>query len=140
MTVRTFVDTNILVYAEDADAGHKFSRANERVRELWQSGDGVVSIQVLQELFVTLTRKLGKPMTHREAKTVVEEYLAWRVVENNGALLVDAMRLASAAKLSFWDAMVVQAALSAGCELLLSEDLQHGRRFGKLRVENPFVG
>lgn len=133
-----FVDTNILVYAEDLDSGSKQERARAIIQELWRSGEGVLSIQVLQEYFVTVTRKVRKSMSQARALQAVEEYLTWRIVENTRGLLLAAIRRAASARISFWDAQVVQAALDAGCEILYSEDLGDGQMFGSLRVVNPF--
>lgn len=136
--VPSFVDTNILIYAEDRDAKAKHAVARELVIELWEQRAGVVSIQVLQEFYVNVTRKLKKPLSSEKALAIVEEYLTWSVVENTGRLLVNAIELQQRAQLSFWDSMVVQAALDAGCERLYSEDLNDGQRFGSLVVINPF--
>jgi predicted nucleic acid-binding protein len=136
--VPSFVDTNILIYAEDRDAKGKHSLARDLILALWDDREGVVSIQVLQEFYVNATRKLKRPLTSAKALEIVEEYLTWTVVENTSALLKSAIRLQAKAQLSFWDAMVVQAAIEAGCEQLYSEDLNHGQRFGALAIVNPF--
>jgi predicted nucleic acid-binding protein len=86
--VPVFVDANVLVYAEDRDAGDKHLIARDLVADLWRTGDGVLSVQVLQEFFVTVTRKLSQPLRPNEALTIVEQYLTWRVVENTGDLLL----------------------------------------------------
>ena len=138
-TVTVFVDTNVLVYAEDKDAKSKHEVARDLVADLWRTREGVLSIQILQEFFVTVTRKMKHPLTATRAGQIVREYLTWRVVDNAGALLVAAVDLHQKAKLSFWDAMVVQAAISAGSERLYSEDLNDGQWFGSLRVVNPFA-
>jgi predicted nucleic acid-binding protein len=135
---KTFVDTNILIYAEDADAGAKHERAKARILSLWASGEGAVSIQVLQEFYVNVTRKVKKPLKPKAAEIIVGEYLSWTVVENTRDMLRDAIALCQRSKLSFWDAMVVQAAISAGASTLLSEDLNHGQRFASVQVQNPF--
>ena len=137
-TVASFVDANILVYAEDRDAKEKHDRARELVLQLWNERSGVVSVQVLQEFFVTVTRKLKKPLRPPQALDIVREYLTWTVIENTGRLLVDAAELQQRAQLSFWDAMVVQAAINAGCDQLYTEDLNAGQRFGSVVVINPF--
>lgn len=135
-----FVDTNILVYAEDRDAKAKHEVARDLVLGLWRDRSGVLSVQVLQEFYVTVTRKLKKPLAPARARAAVGEYLTWTVVENTGPLLLDAMELQQESRLSFWDALVVQAALEAGCDTLWSEDLNAGQRFGSLLVVNPFRG
>jgi predicted nucleic acid-binding protein len=138
MIVPSFVDTNVLLYAEDRDAKSKHELARDLILKLWDGRDGVVSVQILQEFYVNATRKLKKPLSNAKALQIVEEYLTWVVVENTGALLTSAIRLQTKAQLSFWDAMVVQAAIDAGCERLYSEDLNHGQRFGPLTIVNPF--
>jgi predicted nucleic acid-binding protein len=115
--VPSFVDSNILLlYAEDRDAKSKHERARDLVLELWDNRDGVVSVQVLQEFYVNATRKLKRPLSTSKALEIVEEYLTWTVVETTSALLTAAIRLRPKAQLSFWEAMVVQAAIEAGCE------------------------
>jgi predicted nucleic acid-binding protein len=136
--VPSFVDTNVLVYAEDRDAGHKHEIARDLIVDLWQSRDGVLSVQVLQELYVTLTRKVRRSLAPARAAEVVREYLAWRIVDNDSNLLVAAMALAHKGSISFWDALVVEAAGAAGCDRLYSEDLNSGQRFGPVEIVNPF--
>jgi predicted nucleic acid-binding protein len=135
--VPSFVDTSILVYAEDRDAGIKHEPARDLVARLWNERSGVVSVQVLQEFYVTVTRKLKRPLAAPRAAEIVREYLTWNVVANTGDLLVHAMSLQQSARLSFWDALVVQAAVDAGCDALYSEDLNEGQRFGPLIIVNP---
>jgi predicted nucleic acid-binding protein len=137
-TVPSFVDTNVLIYAEDRDAKSKHDIAKELILELWDSRDGVLSVQVLQEFYVNVTRKLKKPLPTARALDIVEQYLAWTIIENSGKLLVDAVRLQQKAQLSFWDALIVQAAIDGGCDRLYSEDLNAGQRFGPVVVVNPF--
>jgi predicted nucleic acid-binding protein len=136
--VPSFVDTNILVYAEDRDAKAKHEVARDLLIELWEKREGVISIQVLQEFYVIATRKLKKPLSPAKAQEIVHEYLTWTVIENTGRLLSAALELHQSAQLSFWDAMVVQAALEAGCDTLFSEDLNAGQRFASVVVVNPF--
>ena len=134
----SFVDTNILVYAEDRDAGRKRDVSRELVAELWESREGVLSVQVLQEFYVTVTRKLRKRMPSPRAAEIVEQYLTWRIVDNTPSLLVQAIRLHKEARISLWDALVVQAALDAECDRLYTEDLNSGQKFSSLVVVNPF--
>ena len=133
-----FVDANILIYAEDRDAGSKHAIARDLVADLWRSGEGVLSVQVLQEFFVNVTRKLPRPLKPDEAFAIVEQYLTWRVVENTGDLLLAGIRLASTLKVSFWDALIIQAARQERCDRLWTEDLNHGQRIGDLTIINPF--
>jgi predicted nucleic acid-binding protein len=130
--VPAFVDSNILVYAEDLDAGSKHEIARDLVADLWRSGEGVLSIQVLQEFFVNVTRKIPRPLKPAATLAIVEQYLTWRVVENTGDLLLAGIRLSSTLKISFWDALIVQAARMERCDRLWTEDLNHGQRVGDL--------
>jgi predicted nucleic acid-binding protein len=136
--VPSFVDTNILIYAEDRNSKAKHERARDLIVQLWDERAGVISVQVLQEFYVNVTRKLKKPLTSAKAAEIVEEYLTWTVVENTSTLLTSAIALQQKSQLSFWDAMVVQAALESGCDQLYSEDLNAGQRFGSLVIINPF--
>jgi len=136
--VPSFVDTNVLVYAEDRDAKARHEVARELIVKLWDNRSGVLSVQVLQEFYVNVTRKLKKPLSLAKAKEIVNEYLTWTVVVNTGQLLTDAIELQQKAQLSFWDAMVVGAALEAECTELYSEDLNDGQRFGSVVIVNPF--
>ena len=137
-TVPSFVDTNILIYAEDRDAKEKHLVARDLILELWDSREGVLSVQILQEFYVNATRKLKKPLSMNKARKIVEEYLAWTVVDNTGRILLDAIDLQRKAQLSFWDSLVVQAAIDAGCDKLYTEDLNAGQRIGSVVIVNPF--
>jgi predicted nucleic acid-binding protein len=136
--VPSFVDTNILIYAEDRAAGKKHELAKALVLDLWNTADGVLSVQVLQEFYVNVTRKLKKPLSSAKARQIIDEYLTWTVVENTKSLFTSALQLHHDAQLSFWDAMVVQAAISSGCDRLYTEGLNAGQRFGSLTLVNPF--
>src|SRR5678816_154461 len=140
MSDRYFVDTNILMYAHDAAAGEKHARAKALVEELWESRSGVVSTQVLQELAVNLRRKAKKPLDGAATRDVVSDYLAWQVVVNGGDSILEALDLEARHQISFWDALVIQAAQVAGAEILYSEDLSDGQRYGTVRVKNPLTG
>ena len=140
MNGRVFVDTNVLVYAHDSTASAKHSVARQLVQELWESRAGVVSTQVLQEFYVNIRRKVQRPLPVDEAKRLVADYLRWEVVANSGEDLLDAIEIEERFRLSFWDAMIVRAALAVGAETLLSEDMSHGQLYGDLRVVNPFLG
>ena len=134
----SFVDTNILIYAEDRDAKGKHEVARTLIVDLWERREGVVSVQVLQEFYVHVTKKLKRPLTVPKAKEIIEEYLSWTVVENTGQMVLDAIDLQRKAQLSFWDSLVVQAAIQSGCDRLYSEDMNAGQRFGSVMVVNPF--
>jgi predicted nucleic acid-binding protein len=135
---RTFVDTNVLVYAYDADGGDKHGTARSLLLDLWDRGTGALSIQVLQEFYLTATRKLPKPLGRRTAREVVETYKAWAVHQPGVDDLVVASELEERHRLSFWDALIIVSAQRSGAQRLLSEDLQHGRRIAGLEIRNPF--
>jgi predicted nucleic acid-binding protein len=139
MSDRYFVDTNILMYAHDTAAGDKHRRARALVEELWDTRAGVVSTQVLQELAVNLRRRAKKPLDAKATRDVVSDYLAWHVVVNSGDSILDALDLETRYRLSFWDALVIHAAHAAGAEILYSEDLSDGQRYGTVRVKNPLT-
>jgi predicted nucleic acid-binding protein len=139
MTARCFVDTNILVYAHDASQGKKHERARALVEALWQSRSGVVSTQVLQELCVNLRKQSARPLGLEATRALVADYLAWHVVVNDGNAILEALDLEARFQMSFWDALVIQAAQSAGADILYSEDLSDGQRYGDLRVVNPLT-
>lgn len=138
MSGRAFVDTNVLVYAHDRGAGEKNARARELVERLWRERTGVVSTQVLQELYVNVRRKASAPVSAPEARALVEDYLAWPLVVNDGATILQAVAIEERFGLSFWDALVVASAQEAGVEVLWSEDLNDGQTYGSVVVRNPF--
>jgi predicted nucleic acid-binding protein len=138
MSGRTFVDTNVLVYLFDAGSPRKQETARAIVSELGRSGRAVVSTQVLQELYVTVTRKLSPPLSSAEGAAATEGLTALSIVQIDTPMILAAIARCREASISLWDSLIVEAALAGQCDLLLSEDLQDGRAFGSLRVENPF--
>jgi len=132
----TFVDTNVLLYAQDRRDDRRRGIAQAVLDELWAAGNGVLSTQVLQEFSNVATRKLQ--LSPETARRIVAEYAEWPVVETTAQLIVSASVLLERNSFSFWDAMVVEAALLSGATTLLSEDLQDGRRIGDLTIRNPF--
>ncbi len=139
MPVEVFVDTNVLLYAHDTSAGVRHHIARQRVADLWASGTGALSTQVLQELYVNLTRKLPRPLRRSDARQLVADYATWNVVTIGPADVLDAVDLEGRHRLSFWDSLIVRAAVSSGAATLLTEDVQHGRTIAGLRIENPFA-
>jgi predicted nucleic acid-binding protein len=136
--VKTFVDTNVLVYAHDTDAGDRHAIAKGHLAGLWDSREGVLSTQVLREFYAVVTRKFKPPMSRAKARGIVAAYGEWCGVATEPHLIVSASRLEEEHTLSFWDALIIQAAILTGAERLTSEDLQDGRRFGTLTIHNPF--
>jgi predicted nucleic acid-binding protein len=138
MPADVFVDTNVLVYAHDVDAGEKYECAKQLLIDLWRS-DSLpwLSVQVLQELLVTLRRKGVAPL---EARETVEAYMRWRVVENSLELLNAGIAEMERWQLSLWDGLILAAARSMGVKTLYSEDLSDEQDYGGIRVQNPFRG
>ncbi len=136
---RAFVDTNVLVYAHDETAGPKRAAANSVIEQLWESGEGCVSIQVLQELFVTLTRKIPRPLDTDAAQEAVTDFARWTAHAPDTEDVLAAIRLHERHRISFWDAMIVQSATQLGCDLLYSEDLKAGQRYDGVLVVDPFA-
>ena len=139
MTAAVFVDTNVLVYALDAAAGEKHQKARAWMLALWQSGRGRVSTQVLQEFYVTITRKLTPGLSRAAAQIEARALYSWAPIEITTTVLDRAWHIESRFQLSWWDALIVAAAQSAQCELLLTEDLQAGQLFDGVQVVNPFL-
>lgn len=139
MSDRIFVDTNILVYAHDADAGEKHAAAAQAVADLWESRNGILSTQVLQELYITLTRKVTSPVTGTVARRLIRNYLTWDLVLNDGVIVLYAGEIADNYQLSFWDGLIVAAAYSKNAAMILTEDMNHGQVVEGIRIENPFL-
>ncbi|MBZ5642053.1 MAG: PIN domain-containing protein [Acidobacteriia bacterium] len=137
MSDKAFVDTNILVYAHDRTAGTKHERARALIDGLWRSEGGVISTQVLQELCVSLRRKPPRLLSTEELRRLIEDYMMWDIVVNTAESVVEALAIELRYKISFWDALIVQAAESSGAAILYSEDLADGQSYGSIRVVNP---
>jgi predicted nucleic acid-binding protein len=135
---RAFIDTNVLLYAHDGSETAKQPIARNLLDALWQDRTGALSSQVLQEFYAVATRKFEHPLARDEAREIVELYSAWPVVVIDPTLILAATRIEEEHQLSFWDALIVEAARIAGAERLLTEDLQDGRVIGGVRIENPF--
>lgn len=134
----TFVDTNVLLYALDERQGDRHDLAARTLEELWESKQGVLSTQVLHELYVNLTRKMRRPLTRPRARSVVERYSAWPVHQVTPADILRASEIEQRHTLAFRDALIIVAAQRLGADRILTEDMQSGRSFGRVRIENPF--
>jgi predicted nucleic acid-binding protein len=135
---KIFVDTNVLVYGYDTSAGEKHRKASATLKDLWDSGRGVLSTQVLQEFFVTVTRKLPKPMAPDDAETIVGDLLKWDVAVIDGVAILEAIDLHKVHGYSFWDSLILAAAIKEGCTILLSEDLSSNQVIHGVTIKNPF--
>ena len=138
MSGKTFIDTNVLIYAYDVDAMAKNEAAKVVLRELWSERTGVLSMQVLQEFYINVTRKVPSPLSRDLARSVVNSYAIW-CVETTPADLSRAFRIEDESQIGFWDALIVSAAVKSGARRILSEDLNAGQRIAGILIENPFV-
>ena len=138
MSDKTFVDTNILIYAHDIDAKAKHQIAKTILSELWTERTGALSLQVLQEFYVNVTRKIPHPLSKRDARPVVESYGAW-CIETTREELATAFRLEDDCRIGFWDALIVATAIKCGASRILSEDLNAGQTIAGTLIENPFA-
>ncbi len=138
MSDKAFVDTNVLIYAHDADAGAKRVIATRLFDDLWEERSGVLSVQVLQEFYVNVTRKIARPLPKASARQVVNTYAIW-AVEISPAEIASAFRIEDEARIGFWDALIVACALKSGATRILSEDFNPGQRIAGIRIENPFA-
>jgi len=139
MPDKYFVDTNILLYAHDRSAGLKHERARQLIERLWISGQGVLSTQVLQELCINLRRRIARPLSVEEIRSLIQDYLSWEIVVNDPASVLRALEIEVRHKTYFWDALVLQAAESAGAAILYSEDLAARQKYGPVQVINPLL-
>lgn len=138
MSDKTFVDTNVLLYAHDADAGKKHHVAKNVLAHLWEGRTGVLSLQVLQEFYVNVTRKIPVPLPREIARDVVRSYSLW-CTETTPAEISAAFRIEDDSRIGFWDALIISCAAKSGASRILSEDLNAGQRISGILVENPFV-
>lgn len=138
MSGRTFVDTNVLVYAFDTGEPAKREIARHVIEQA-APGELVLSAQVLNEFYVTVTRKLQTSLPVVDARQAVERLAVLEVVDVTASLVLDGVRRSAVSGFSLWDSLIIEAACAAGCDVLLSEDLTHGQRFDHLVVEDPFI-
>ncbi len=138
MIDKTFVDSNILIYAHDLDTGSKQRRAAERLTELWDARAGRLSTQVLQEFYVNVTQKIKVPLSRIAAREVIRNYTPWVESRITPATVIRASEIGEVWQLSFWDGMILAAAEEIQAVQLLSEDLGHGQVIAGVRIVNPF--
>lgn len=139
MNGKTFVDTNVLIYAHDTDASAKHQIARTILRDLWSERTGVLSVQVLQEFYVNVTRKIPSPLSKDLARLVVNSYAIW-CMETTPAEVTSAFLIEDESRISFWDALIVSSAAKSGATRILSEDLSAGQHIAGILIENPFAG
>ncbi|MCX5816595.1 MAG: PIN domain-containing protein [Proteobacteria bacterium] len=135
---KIFVDTNILVYGYDTSAGEKYAITKKILKDLWDTSNGLISTQVLQEFFVTVTRKIAKPMDATTAKEIVKDFLKWKTVVTNGTLILEAIDIHHKHLYSFWDSLIIASAIDGGATTILSEDLSDKQKIKGIVIKNPF--
>ena len=138
MNGKTFVDTNVLIYAHDVDAGRKHVIARNVIRELWSERMGLLSTLVLQEFYVNVTRKIASPLSKLSARAVIHSYGSW-CIETALADVSTALQVEDESQIGFWDALIIASATRGGAARLLSEDLNAGQTVLGVRIENPFA-
>jgi predicted nucleic acid-binding protein len=138
MNDKTFVDTNVLIYAHDIDAGAKHEIAQRIMRELWSERAGLLSTQVLQEFYVNVTRKIASPLSKVSARAVINSYASW-CVENTLVDISTAFRIEDESQIGFWDALIIASAAKGGAMRLVSEDLNSGQTVMGVLIDNPFA-
>ncbi|TAJ93829.1 MAG: PIN domain-containing protein [Gammaproteobacteria bacterium] len=134
-----FIDTNILLYAHDRNAGDKQTKAAQLLTRLWENRSGILSTQVLQEFLVNATRKLPTPIALPKARDIVRTYGLWVTRETQVSDVLRATELMEIAGFNFWDSLILACAEAAGAEVLYSEDMQHGQQVAGLTIRNPFI-
>lgn len=135
---KTFVDSNVLIYAHDLDEPRKRATAIQIFEDLWLSKTGALSMQVLQEFYSVATRKIRSPLPRPIAREAIERLAPW-CIETTPLEIAAAFRIEDSAKISFWDALIVAAALKSGAVEILSEDMNPGQTIAGIRIINPFA-
>lgn len=138
MSGKIFIDTNILIYAHDLDAGKKHNIAVEIIKDIWEGRSGVISTQVLQEFYINMTRKILKTISPMEVREIIRSYMSWEIIENSPMSIIRASEIEEKYRISFWDALIVVAAYSAQVDKILTEDLHDGQMMEGIFIENPF--
>ena len=136
---RAFIDTNILLYAHDQDAGSKQAVAAALLTTLWETRNDILSTQVLQEFLVNALRKLKQPLALPQARDIVRTYGIWVVRDSGVAEVLRATELMQLSGFSFWDSLILASAEAAGAEVLYSEDMQNGQKIAGIEILNPFI-
>ena len=139
MKDKIFLDTNIIVFAHDRSSGDKHADAREIMDYLWENRKGVISVQVLQEFFVCVTKKIFKPLPIKNARDILDYLSTWDVVANDKHITLKAIDIQERYHFSFWDSLIIQAAIQGQARIVLSEDLPGGQVVKDLKILNPFT-
>jgi predicted nucleic acid-binding protein len=139
MSVKTFLDTNILVYAHDKTYPNKMAKAQELIFQGLRTKQAAISAQVLSEFFVTITQKAKKPMTIELARREIEMLANLEIAEIDASMVLRAIAIKQRWQLNYWDSLIIAAAERTKCSMICSEDFSDGQRFGTIVIRNPFV-
>ena len=138
MDERVFVDTNVIVYSRDASEPRKQTLAMQWMKHLWETRTGLLSFQVLQEYYITVTEKLHPGLEKAAAQDAIRSLFSWKPIAIDVHVMERVWLIQTRYMLSWWDALIVSAAQISDCSYLLSEDFQEGQKYGNLKVINPF--
>jgi predicted nucleic acid-binding protein len=139
MKDKVFLDTNILIYAHDIDAGIKHDVALSILKTIWQEETGIISTQVIQEFYVNVTRKIPNPITPVQARGIILNYFSWQVEAVEPHTILSASEIEEKYILSFWDSLIIATASQSEAAKILTEDLNHGQTIEGVLIENPFL-
>jgi predicted nucleic acid-binding protein len=139
MKDKVFLDTNILIYAHDMDAGVKHDAARSIVEKIWDDEAGIISTQVIQEFYVNVTRKMPKPISPVQARGIIINYFSWQVEAIEPHTILSASEIEEKYILSFWDSLIIATASQAEANKILTEDMNHGQIIEGILIENPFL-
>jgi predicted nucleic acid-binding protein len=139
MKDKVFLDTNILIYAHDMDAGVKHDAARSIVEKIWDDEAGIISTQVIQEFYVNVIRKMPKPISPVQARGIIINYFSWQVEAIEPHTILSASEIEEKYILSFWDSLIIATASQAEANKILTEDMNHGQIIEGILIENPFL-
>jgi len=139
MKDKVFLDTNILIYAHDRDAGLKHDMALSIIEKIWEEEMGIISTQVIQEFYVNVTRKIPNPITPVQARGIILNYFSWQVEAVEPQTILSASEIEEKYILSFWDSLIIATASQSEAGKILTEDLNHGQIIEGVLIENPFL-
>jgi predicted nucleic acid-binding protein len=139
MIDKVFLDTNILIYAHDIDAGLKHDVALSIIEKIWEEETGIISTQIIQEFYVNVTRKIPNPITPVQARGIILNYFSWQVEGVEPHTILSASEIEEKYVLSFWDSLIIATASQSEAVKILTEDLNHGQTIEGVLIENPFL-
>lgn len=134
-----FVDTNILVCSHDISAGRKHEIAKKLLKDLWNTRNSCLNTQVLSEFYVTITKKMKRPLSSSQASQIISDLGLWKLDIPNVEDILDAIQISQRYMISFWNSLIVCSAINLDCSIIWIENLNSGQYFDKVKVVNPFL-